>query len=303
MLTRAAKDQQIKEFNKAFKMSSSVMVIEYKGLTVNEMEKLRKDVNDAQAELKVVKNTLLKIAAKDTDIEKIDELFEGPTAVAICESDASAVAKVFVDTIKDAPMLKVKGGIVDGSVMDANAISELSKLPSRPELIAQFMGLLKAPMSNVVGAISQMQTKLLYALEALKATKEEEPEKAAPEVAQDAPKDAEEQAGEAKEAKEESPQDTPEVKEVPEESKEAEAKPEESVQEPEQAEDKNEEAAQETEASSEKTTEAVEDAKAAAPEAPEEVSEPKEEVPETKEAAKAEPEQAEEASEESEEEK
>jgi len=300
MLTRAAKDQQIKEFNKAFKMSSSVMVIEYKGLTVNEMEKLRKDVNDAQAELKVVKNTLLKIAAKDTDIEKIDELFEGPTAVAICESDASAVAKVFVDTIKDAPMLKVKGGIVDGSVMDANAISELSKLPSRPELIAQFMGLLKAPMSNVVGAISQMQTKLLYALEALKATKEEEPEKAAPEVAQDAPKDAEEQAGEAKEAKEESPQDTPEVKEVPEE---AEAKPEESVQEPEQAEDKNEKAAQETEASSEKTTEAVEDAKAAAPEAPEEVSEPKEEVPETKEAAKAEPEQAEEASEESEEEK
>ena len=300
MLTRAAKDQQIKEFNKAFKMSSSVMVIEYKGLTVNEMEKLRKDVNDAQAELKVVKNTLLKIAAKDTDIEKIDELFEGPTAVAICESDASAVAKVFVDTIKDAPMLKVKGGIVDGSVMDANAISELSKLPSRPELIAQFMGLLKAPMSNVVGAISQMQTKLLYALEALKATKEEEPEKAAPEVAQDAPKDAEEQAGEAKE---ESPQDTPEVKEVPEESKEAEAKPEEPAQEPEQAEDKNEEAAQETEASSEKTTEAVEDAKAAAPEAPEEVSEPKEEVPETKEAAKAEPEQAEEASEESEEEK
>lgn len=293
MLTRAAKDQQIKEFNAAFKASSSVMVVEYKGLTVNEMEKLRKDVRDAQAELKVVKNTLLKIAAKDTDIEKIDELFEGPTAVAICESDATAVAKVFVDTIKEAPMLKVKGGFVDGSVMDANAISELSKLPSRPELIAEFMGLLKAPMSNVVGALSQMQTKLLYALEALKATKEQEPAKAAPEAAEDAPKEA-----------------APEADEAPEESKEAEAKSEEPSQEPEQTEDKSEEAAQEAEASSEEAKEVVENTQAVEDtEAQEEAPEPEEEGQETKEAAPAEeeqaqePEQAEGASEKSEEKK
>ncbi len=295
MLTRAAKDQQIKEFNAAFKASSSVMVVEYKGLTVNEMEKLRKDVRDAQAELKVVKNTLLKIAAKDTDIEKIDELFEGPTAVAICESDATAVAKVFVDTIKDAPMLKVKGGFVDGSVMDASAISELSKLPSRPELIAEFMGLLKAPMSNVVGVLSQMQTKLLYALEALKATKEEEPEKEATQAAA-------EPAKEAKEAKEEAAQESPEAKEAPEETKEDQAASEEPAQEPEQAEDESKEASQEAEGSSDEA-QAVEDTKDAAAEAPQEVSEPTKEVEETKEAAEAEPEQAEEASEESEEEK
>lgn len=306
MLTRAAKDQQIKEFNAAFKTSPSVMVVEYKGLTVNEMEKLRKDIHNAQAELKVVKNTLLKIAAKDTDIEKIDELFEGPTAVAICESDAAAVAKVFVDTIKDAPMLKVKGGFIDGSVMDANAISELSKLPSRPELIAEFMGLLKAPMSNVVGALSQMQTKLLYALEALKGVKESEPEQAAAEAAEDAPKEAEEQAAETKEAVEESAQETsPEADEAAQEPKEAEAKSEEPSEEPEQAEDKSEDAAQEAEASSEAPQEAVEDSA----EAKEEASEPAQGVQEAQEAQPAEGEEAqeaeqpEEAGEESEEEK
>ena len=301
MLTRAAKDQQIKEFNTAFKTNPSIMVVEYKGLTVKEMEKLRKDVRGAQAELKVVKNTLLRIAAKDTDIEQIDELFDGPTAVAICESDPTAVAKVFVDTIKSAPMLKVKGGFIEGSVLDANAISELSKLPSRPELIAQFMGLIRTPLSNFVGALSQMQVKLLYALEALKATKEEAPERAASEVAEDVSVDAKESVEETSEAPEETPSESEETGEAQKESKKAEAKSEEPAQEPEQAEDKAQEAAQETEASSVEAEQAVEDTEA---EAQEEVSEPEEGAQETPNATEAEPsEQAEEASEESEEEK
>lgn len=245
MLSRAAKDQQIKEFNAAFKAGPSVMVVEYKGLTVSEMEKLRKDVSDAQSELTVVKNTLLKIAAKDTDIEQIDELFVGPTAVAICESDPSAVAKVFVNTIKDAPQLKLKGGFVDGSVLDGEALSELSKLPSRPEMLAKIMGLLKAPMSNVVGALTQMQTKLLYALEAVKETKENEPE----------PKTAETEK--AEEAKPEEPK---------QEAKEAEAKAEEAPKEEAKAE----------EAKSEEAQDAVEDTKEEAAAEPEQAPEAEE---------------------------
>jgi large subunit ribosomal protein L10 len=272
MLTRAAKDQQIKEFNAAFKTSPSVMVIEYIGLSVIEMEKLRKDVRGAQAELRVVKNTLLRLAAKDTDIEQIDELFDGPTAVAICESDPSAVAKVFVDAIKDAPMLKVRGGFVDGSVLDANAISELSKLPSRPELIAQFMGLIITPMSNFVGALSQMQVKLLYALEALKATKEEEPEKAASEVTEDASNDAKESVEETQEAVEETKEASEEAPSQSEEASEAEAKSEEPAQEPEQAEEKTQEAAQESQVAAE-----AEEAEAQEPEQAEEASEESEE--------------------------
>lgn len=202
MLSRAAKEERVREYNAAFKATLSVMVVEYKGLSVSEMEKLRKDVSAAKAKLTVVKNTLLKIAAKNTDIEQIDELFEGPTAVAICESDPSAVAKVFVNTIKSAPMLKLKGGFVDGIVLDANEISELSKLPSRLELIVQFMGLISSPLSNLLGALSQMQTKLLYALEAVKETKEAaaKPEGAVEET-REAVKETEEEAVETEKKK------------------------------------------------------------------------------------------------------
>lgn len=289
MLSRAAKEEQVKEFNKAFKASPSVMVVEYKGLSVGEMEKLRKEVSDAQAELKVVKNTLLKIAAKNTDVAQIDELFEGPTAVAICESDPSALAKVFVNTIKDAPMLKIKGGIVDGSVVGANEISELSKLPSRPELISQFMGLLAAPLSNLLGAFTQMQTKLLYALEAVKDTKEvtaepeqavKEPEKtaeqaeAATQEAVDAAEDAKEAVEETAEASGEAPEEAPEkaqaaeeaveqseeaAPEAAEEAQEAAEDTEEAVKEPEETAEEKEEAAAEPEKASEETQQAAEE--------------------------------------------
>lgn len=282
MLSRAAKEEQVKEFNKAFKASPSVMVVEYKGLSVGEMEKLRKEVSDAQAELKVVKNALLKIAAKNTDVEQIDELFEGPTAVAICESDPSAVAKVFINTIKDAPMLKIKGGIVDGSVVGANEISELSKLPSRPELISQFMGLLAAPLSNLLGAFTQMQTKLLYALEAVKDTKEataepeqavKEPEEtaeqaeAATQEAVDAAEDAKEAVEENAEASGEAPEEAPEKAQAAEEAVEQseEAAPEaaeeteEAVKEPEETAEEKEEAAVEPEKAAEETQQAAEE--------------------------------------------
>ena len=301
MLTRAAKDEQIKEFNEAFKTNPSVMVVEYKGLSVSEMEKLRKDVRDAQAELKVVKNTLLRIAAKDTDIEQIEQLFEGPTAVAICESDPSAVAKVFVDTVKEAPLFKVKGGFVDGSVMDGNAISELSKLPSRPELIAEFMGLLNAPMSNVVGVLTQLQTKLLYALEALKETKdavkEEEPQtEAAPEVSEEAPKEAVEGAEEASE--EAAAEDKEEVKEAPEEPAEAKT---EQPQESEPIEDNAQEQAAEasSESEAEETQEAPQEAE---PQASEEAG-GQEQAQETEEASDEQSESSDEVSSEDEEEK
>ncbi|MEQ9617847.1 MAG: 50S ribosomal protein L10 [Deltaproteobacteria bacterium] len=174
MLSKAAKNELVQEFNNVFKSGPSVLVVEYKGLTVNELQGLRANLNKAEAELKVVKNTLLKIAAKDTDIEQITELFEGPTAVAICKKDPTEVAKVFVDSAKKIPLLKIKGGVVDGSVLNETEISALSKLPSREEMIAQFMGLISSPMSNFLGTLVQLQTQFLYALNALKEKKEKE---------------------------------------------------------------------------------------------------------------------------------
>lgn len=174
MLSKAAKNELVTQYNNVFKANPSVMVVEYKGLTVKELESLRANLRKAHAQLKVVKNTLLRIAAKDTKIEQINDLFDGPTAVAICEKDPTAVAKVFVESLKKLPLLKIKGGIVEGSVIGEGQISDLSKLPSRQELIAQFLGLLKSPVSNFLGTLNQLQSKLIYALNALKDEKEKE---------------------------------------------------------------------------------------------------------------------------------
>ncbi len=174
MLTKAAKQDIIDKYNDAFKANPSVLVVEYKGLTVKEMEGLRSDLGKAEGSLQVVKNTLLIKASKDTEVEQIEDLFVGPTAVAICESDPASIAKVFVKTGKDNPNLKIKGGIVEGKVVGAEDIAQLSKLPSREEMLAQLMGMLKAPISNFLGVTKQMQSKLLYALTAIKETKENE---------------------------------------------------------------------------------------------------------------------------------
>lgn len=173
MLSKAAKNDIVKRFSEVFKANPSVMLVEYKGLTVAELEGLRSNLKDADTEFKIVKNKLLKIAAKDTEIEQINDLLVGPTAIAVCESDPTAAAKVFVKTAKDLPLLVIKGGVVEGNMVSVDDITAISKLPSRQEMMAQLLGALSSPMSNLLGAFTQMQSKLLYALEAVKDTKEE----------------------------------------------------------------------------------------------------------------------------------
>ncbi|MEX0999057.1 MAG: 50S ribosomal protein L10 [Thermodesulfobacteriota bacterium] len=175
MLSKAAKNDIVKRFSEVFKANPSVMLVEYKGLTVAELEGLRSNLKDADTEFKIVKNKLLKIAAKDTEIEQLNDLLVGPTAIAVCESDPTAAAKVFVKTAKDLPLLVIKGGVVEGNVVGVDEITAISKLPSRLEMMAQLLGALSSPMSNLLGALTQMQSKLLYDLEALKDTKEETP--------------------------------------------------------------------------------------------------------------------------------
>ena len=173
MLSKAAKNDIVKQYSEVFKANPSVVLVEYKGLTVTELEGLRSNLKDADTQLNVVKNTLLKIAAKDTEIEQLNDLLKGPTAIAVCESDPAAAAKIFVKTAKDMPSLVIKGGVVEGTVVGVDEITALSKLPSRQEMMAQLLGALSSPMSNLLGALTQMQTKLLYALEAVKDTKEQ----------------------------------------------------------------------------------------------------------------------------------
>ena len=112
MLTKAAKNEVVEHYSGVFKANPSVVFVEYKGLTVKEIQELRSNLKGADSELKVVKNTLLKIAAKDTKIEQITDLLSGPTAIAVCENDPAAVAKVFVKSVKIIPYLRLKGELL-----------------------------------------------------------------------------------------------------------------------------------------------------------------------------------------------
>ncbi len=222
MLSKAAKSEIVKEFSEVFKANPSVFLVEYKGLNVKELEDLRTNLKGVDTRLTVVKNTLLKIAAKDTEIEQLSDQLTGPTAIAVCQSDATAAAKVFVDSAKDLPSLVIKGGIIEGNVVSLDEITAISKLPSRQEMMAQLLGALTSPMSNLLGALTQMQTKLLYALEAVKDAKEQGNVGSS----EEAPVEAKEES--KAEPKQESKPDTKE--EAPAQAKEEKTETEEEVQ-------------------------------------------------------------------------
>jgi large subunit ribosomal protein L10 len=172
MLSKAAKQKIIDDLASRFHSMPSVFVIEYQGLKVNEMDVLRKKLRQTNTELRVVKNSLLEKASLGTDVERMKDLFSGPTAVAICDGESSAAAKVFIDYGKDFPEIKIKGGIFEGEVVDVSRIERIAKLPSRQELLSEFIGLLSAPMGNLVGVLEQACSNIVGVLEALKEKKD-----------------------------------------------------------------------------------------------------------------------------------
>jgi large subunit ribosomal protein L10 len=172
MLSKQDKVELAKQYGKKFKNASSVFVLDYKGLTVKEIQQLRKSVRKANAQFSVVKNSVLKYGAAGSDVEKIADMFIGPTAVAICDEDPVSVAKAFVQSIKTLPQVKLKGGIVDGSVVSENDINNLSKLPSREVMLGQFIGLLNSPLTSFLSTLKNMQTKIVYAISEVKNKKD-----------------------------------------------------------------------------------------------------------------------------------
>ena len=174
MLTRESKQEIINQINEKFKSNPSIFVLEYKGLTVKELESIRKDLRAVSSEITIVKNTLLKKASEDTDADQLNDLFVGSTAVAFCADDSTAAVKVFVKSAKNYEQFAIKGGLLEGKKVDVSEIEQISKLPSRIELIAKFAGLLNSPMSGFLYSLQDMQSKLLYALNALKEKKEKE---------------------------------------------------------------------------------------------------------------------------------
>jgi large subunit ribosomal protein L10 len=166
-VARTEKAAVVAEVREKFAASNSVIVTEYRGLTVGALANLRRALRPLGAEYKVYKNTLVKIAARDGEMAAVDSMVGGPVAIAFVNGEVSAVAKALRDFAKENTALKLMGAVVDGKAVDAKGVKALADLPSRDVMLAKFAGLLKAPMSNTAYLLSALPRKAAYGLKAL----------------------------------------------------------------------------------------------------------------------------------------
>lgn len=138
------------------KDAQSVVLVDYRGLTVAQDTELRKQLREAGVIYKVCKNTMMKRAFEGTDFAALDEHLEGPSAIAISKDDATAPARILCKFAKDAKALELKAGVVEGTVYDVAGLTELSKVPSREELLSKLLGSLQSPITNLARVLNQI---------------------------------------------------------------------------------------------------------------------------------------------------
>lgn len=137
----------------------SAVIVNYCGLTVEQDTKLRKQLREAGVVYKVYKNTLMKRAFEGTDYAQLNDLLEGPTAIAFSKEDATAAARELNKFAKEAEALEFKGAVVEGTFYDAEGVKALANIPSRDELISKLLGSLQSPITNFARVIKQVAEK------------------------------------------------------------------------------------------------------------------------------------------------
>ena len=141
------------------KDAQSVVLVDYRGLTVAQDTELRKQLREAGVIYKVCKNTMMKRAFEGTEFAGLEEYLEGPSALVVSKDDATAPARIICKFAKTAEALEVKAGVVEGNVYDAAGINELSKVPSREELLSKLLGSLQSPITNLARVLNQIAEK------------------------------------------------------------------------------------------------------------------------------------------------
>ena len=146
----------VREISEQLDGAQAAVLVDYRGLTVAQDTQLRKTLREAGVVYKVYKNTMLNFAVKDTVFEPLAQHLEGPTAIAISKTDATAPARLISKFIKDAPALEFKGGVVDGTYFDAAGVAQVASIPGREELISRLLGSMKSPISNLARVLNQI---------------------------------------------------------------------------------------------------------------------------------------------------
>lgn len=149
----------VAEISEAIKEAQSVVLVDYRGLTVEQDTNLRKELREAGVMYKVYKNTMMNFAFKGTDFEGLAPYLEGPSAVAISTTDATAPARILAKVAKDAKALEIKAGVVEGVVYDAQGMQAIASIPSREELISKLLGSIQSPITNFARVMNQLAEK------------------------------------------------------------------------------------------------------------------------------------------------
>lgn len=146
----------VDEISGVIKDAQSVVVVDYRGLTVSEDTQLRKQLREAGVSYKVYKNTLVSRAVEGTEFESLRDVLEGPSAFAVSTDDATAPARILAKFAKTAPALEIKAGVVEGTYYDAEGMKTIASVPSRDELLSKLLGSLQSPITNLARVLNQI---------------------------------------------------------------------------------------------------------------------------------------------------
>lgn len=173
-MNRQEKEARVAELTEKVKGSNAMLIADYRGITVAEARELRNELREAGAEYEVTKNTLMILAVEAAGLSDMKQYFEGPSAVAFCAEDAVAPAKVMMKFVKEFKPLEVKGGVLEGELVDTDKIKFLASLPPRDVLIAQLLGGLQGPIRGLATVCAGPIRGLVTVLQRIQEQKESE---------------------------------------------------------------------------------------------------------------------------------
>jgi large subunit ribosomal protein L10 len=168
MRTRVEKEAEVTELRERAARANALILADYRGLTVSDANDLRgrlRAIGEGNIEYRVTKNTLLRIALSGTDLQAIEPLLAGPTAVALAFDEPSVLAKALVDYAKENEKFEIKGGFIAGEVVDLAEVRALAALPGKDELRSQLMSAIQAPMQNLTSTLYALLGNMRNALE------------------------------------------------------------------------------------------------------------------------------------------
>ena len=165
---RAEKVAVVEEVRQHFDDADAAILTEYRGLTVQDLATLRRSLRTDGGEYKIFKNTLVRLAAKQSGLEALDDLLTGPTAITFISGDAAAVAKSLRDFSRTNPLLVIKGGVLGDKVIGPRETAALADLPSREVLLARLAGLMAAPLQQMASLMQALPRNMAYGLAALR---------------------------------------------------------------------------------------------------------------------------------------